>query len=299
METLFRAAKECYSNLDKPLHHKLRSALEPILFDSLRETYGKTLKEFWDNETFPKVTETQNTVLMVERRIHPNLEFCLQNFMYFTRNKNFSLTIVCSKENEGQIRNILGKHIETTDLRVMWENNPTDMIGKEQNNSDQSRWGQAITEYNALFQNPEFWSSINADFILSVQTDCYLRKPLPDLLWDIDYAASPWAWKPWVVGGSGLTFRRKEAVIDMCKRVFMKGKKVAEDEFFAHMCIVAKKKVLPLEIAETIFSESRIVDDPVGVHQWWTYLFQGDLNSEKEFIEKHCRIYMTLNIKQS
>jgi hypothetical protein len=296
VDSFLQIAKECKSNTQRPYHHQIRSKLEEPIFSILRERYGKQLKEFWETATFPKVTETPNTVLMVERRIHPNMEFCLQNFMYFTRKQNFSLTIVCCKENEGQIRDILGKHIETTDLRVMWEDNPTDMVGKEQNNNEPSRWGQAITEYNKLFQNPEFWSSFPAETILSVQTDCYLRKPLPDILWEIDYAASPWAWKPWVVGGSGLTFRKKEAVVDMCKRVFLKGKLVAEDEFFAHMCLVTKKKVLPLEIAETIFSESRFVDDPVGVHQWWTYLFQSDLDSEKEFIEKHCTIYTTMNI---
>jgi hypothetical protein len=280
MDAFLQIAKHSLTNTEKPLH-SLRMNLEGPIFDSLRENYGKPLKEFWDSAEFPEKSE--NTVLMVERRNHPNMEFCLQNFMYFTRKQNFSLTIVCSRTNENQIREILGKHIYTTDLRVLWENNPNDHLTAQQ-------------EYSALFQNPEFWDSIRANTILSVQTDCYLRKSLPDILWTIDYAASPWAWKPWVVGGSGLTFRKKEAVVDMCKRVFMKGKKVAEDEFFAHMCIVAKKKVLPLEIAETIFSESRFVDDPVGVHQWWTYLFQCNLDSEQEFITKYCKIYMILNL---
>lgn len=279
IDEFIKISRQSLASEEKPLH-KLRMNLEEPVFSVLREKYGKSLKEFWDTATFP--AHSKNTVLMVERRSHRNLEFCLQNFMYFTRKQDFSLTIVCSRSNEQQIRDILGKHVETTDLRVLWDNNIDHLTAQQ--------------EYSALFQNHEFWESINAEFILSVQTDCYLRKPLPDLLWEIDYAASPWAWKPWVVGGSGLTFRRKEAVVDMCKRVFMKGKKVAEDEFFAHMCIVAKKKVLPLEIAETIFSESRFVDDPVGVHQWWTYLFQSDLDSEKEFIEKHCKIYMTINL---
>lgn len=279
LEELYTLAKESRLS-EKPLH-TLRMKLEGPIFDTLRERYGKPLQEFWDSAEFP--ARSENTVLMVERRAHPNLEFCLQNFMYFTRKQNFSLTIVCSRTNEEQIRKILGNHIHTTDLRVLWENNPTEHLKAQQ-------------EYSALFQSAEFWESIHADTILSVQTDCYLRKPLPNFIWDVDYIASPWAWKPWVVGGSGLTFRKKEAVVDMCKRVFMKGKIVAEDEFFAHMCIIAKKKVLPLEIAETIFSESRFVEDPIGVHQWWTYLFQCDLDSEKEFINKHCEVYMALDL---
>jgi hypothetical protein len=281
IEPLLQIAKECYSIQDRPVHHTLRKQLEQPIFDILREKYGKVLKEFWDTTTFPKVSETLNTVLMVERRIHPNMEFCLQNFMYFTRKQKFSLTIVCSKENESQIRDILGKHIKTTDLRVLWETN-TD----EQN---------AYLEYNELYKDKNFWNSIQANYILSVQTDCYLRKSLPDLLWTLDYCACPWAWKPIFVGGSGLTFRKKDAVIDMCN----KGKHkigLGEDVFFSQMCLITKKKVLPLEIAETIFSESRFVDDPVGVHQWWTYLFQDILTQEEEFLEKYCKNYMTITL---
>jgi len=64
------------------------------------------------------------------------------------------------------------------------------------------------------------------------------------------------------------------------------------------MCIQTGKKVLPLETAEHIFSESRFVDDPVGVHQWWIYLAQVDLSLEKdkEFFEKHFMIYTTLHV---
>ena len=293
IDTLIETAKRCQQNTDISYLYQLRNELEGPIFDELRAKYSKSLKEFWDTASFPKVTETRNTVLMVERRNHPNMEFCLQNFIYFTRKQNFSLTIVCCKENESQIREILGKHIETTDFRVLWEDNSMEY---EQINNQPSRWGKSLREYNMLFQNPNFWESIQADFILSVQTDSYLRKPLPDILWEIDYAASPWTWKPWLVGGSGLTFRNKDAVLDMCKQVFIKGKEVAEDEFFAQMCVKTKKKILPLEIAETIFSESRFVDDPVGVHQWWKYLFQCDLNSEREFIEKYCKIYMIINL---
>jgi hypothetical protein len=280
MDAFLQIAKHSLTNTEKPLH-SLRMNLEGPIFDSLQQRYGKALKEFWANATFPKVSETPNTVLMVERRIHPNMEFCLQNFMYFTREQNFSLTIVCSKENEAHIRKILDKHIETTDLRVLWETN--------------IEADAAYLEYNELYKNENFWESIPAKHILSVQTDCYLRKPLVNSIWEVEYVACPWAWKPLFVGGSGLTFRNREAVIDMCKR----GKKkvgLGEDVFFSQSCLVLKKKVLPLEIAETIFSESRFVDDPVGVHQWWTYLFQANLDSEKEFIRKYCEIYMTLNL---
>ena len=58
-----------------------RNKLEPAIFDELREKYGAELKEYWDSAVFPK--ESKNTVLLVERRAHPNIEFVLHNFMYF------------------------------------------------------------------------------------------------------------------------------------------------------------------------------------------------------------------------
>jgi hypothetical protein len=260
--------------------HAIRMALEEPIFDDLRANYGSILKSAWDTATFPQTSS--NTVMLVERRQHPNIEFVLHNFMYFVKDRNFSLTIVCSKENEAYIRKILGKHAATTHILVWFE--------------DDCPREKARDEYNIAFQSAEFWQQIRADYILSIQTDCYLRKPLPDNIWEVDYVAAPWAWKPCVVGGSGLTFRKKEAVIDMCRQKFKK--KIAEDEFFAHMCMQTGKKVLPLETAEHIFSESRFVDDPVGVHQWWTFLSQVDfsLEKDKEFFIKHFMIYTTLAI---
>ena len=267
--------------------HFLRMNLEDIIFDDLRERYGPVLKEFWDQATFP--TTSSNTVMLVERRPHPNIEFVLHNFMYFTRIQNFSLTIVCSRENEDFIRKILGKHAATTHFIVPFETNA---------DRDTARH-----EYNCLMKSEEFWKQIRADYVLSIQTDCYLRKPLPEKLWELDYVASPWAWRKDLVGGSGLTFRKKEAVLDMCKRGFAgaglcpKGLcPKGEDVFFSEKCAEFSKKIMPFEEAIEVFSESCIVDDPVGVHQWWTYLFQGEFEKDEVMMNTYHEIYTTLDI---
>ena len=254
--------------------HNLRTHVETPIFDYLRATYGPQLKAFWDSAEFPK--EAPNTVMLVERRPHPNIEFALHNFMYFAR--GFSLTIVCSKDNEAFIRGILGKHEATTNIMVLFDDN-----------CDRDK---ARAEYNLMMQNPEFWSKIQAEYVLSVQTDCYLRKPLPAKLWDLDYVASPWAWLPQLVGGSGLTFRNRKAIISMCKRKF--NEDLGEDVFFARMCRLLAKRVMDTEEGEHCFSESRFVDDPVGVHQWWTYLYQAEDMTDKKSIEKYISIYTTL-----
>jgi len=275
---------ENYKNhADEPLtydehKHNLRIFLEDPVFDYLRSKYSAPLKEFWDTTSFPKMAP--NTVMLVERRLHPNIEFVLHNFMYFTRNQNFSLTIVCSEDNEQFIRNILGKHLDSTNILVLFKDNC---------NRDKAR-----SEYNVLFQDGEFWKKIDAEYILSIQTDSYLRKPLPEKLWNLDYVASPWAWLPQLVGGSGLTFRHRESIIDMCKRKLREPE--GEDVFFAQMCRFLGKRVMDTEEGEHVFSESRFVDDPVGVHQWWSYLYQVADASEQKSLDKYRKIYTTLHI---
>jgi hypothetical protein len=142
-------------------------------------------------------------------------------------------------------------------------------------------------------KSEEFWKQIRADYILSIQTDCYLRKPLPEKLWTLDYVASPWAWRQDLVGGSGLTFRKKEAVLDMCKRGVAGDEAKGEDVFFSEKCAEFSKKTMPFEDAIEVFSESCFVDDPIGVHQWWTYLFQGD---DEFMMNEYHEIYTTLEI---
>jgi hypothetical protein len=117
---------------------------------------------------------------------------------------------------------------------------------------------------------------------------------LPEKLWELDYVASPWAWREDLVGGSGLTFRKKEAVVDMCKRGFAGDfPEKGEDVFFSEKCAEFSKKIMPFEEAIEVFSESCIVDDPVGVHQWWTYLFQGD---DEVMMNTYHEIYTTLDL---
>jgi len=271
LDTIYKSNK---TNLE--IQHTIRMELEDPIFNYLRSKYGKVLKDAFISMTIP-ATST-NTVLLVERREHPNIEFVLHNFMYFC--KGFSLTIVCSDANEEYIRKIVGNHAATTSILPLFKG-----VGTRQ---------EGIDEYNTLFTTQSFWESIDADYILSIQTDCYLRKPLPPILWTVDYVASPWRWKPMMVGGSGLTFRKKECVLDICKMPYKNAG--GEDVYFSRGCSVLQKKVLSFEQQVDIFSESCISDDPVGVHQWWTYFIQFYVLQQYDKFSNVCKIYTTLEI---
>jgi hypothetical protein len=250
-----------YSKVDI---HTVRMMFEDPIYDMLKEKYGTMLKEFWKTASFPHWKDASNTVLLVERREHPNIEFVIQNAMYYTYSKNFSLTIVCSDVSQEYVKKILGKHLETTHL-IPWFSG----IGTR----DQGR-----DEYNKTFLNPDFWKQFPAEYILSIQTDSYLRKQIPDCMWEYEYIACPWNWNPRLVGGGGLTWRKKSCVLEILELDFPKT--WGEDVFFAHGCEELDLKIPDDTIRHELLAESHFhkldnsLTDPFGVHQWWTYIMR-------------------------
>ncbi len=255
--------------------HKLRVELEPELYEELQHRYSEKLNAFWESASFQK--NAPNTVCVIERRCHPNLEFVIKNCMYFaTKSAPFSLTLVCSKQNEEYLRTIVGKHSETTNWIVAFDTNP----GYE----------QARIDYNRFLTSPELYEQISADYILTAQTDCWLRKPLPPVLWTLDYCAAFWVWQPNDVGGGGLTWRKRSTVLQMCKT--RKNINTPEDVYFSQMCRFMESKTLPYEEGADIFCESVLCEDAVGVHQWWTYAGQEIPDTYGYWRE----IYLTLDM---
>lgn len=263
--------------------HQIRVAAEEPIFQQLQAKYGETYKEWWNNPLtqFPK--ESPNKVLLVERRPHPNILFVLQNAMYFCR--DFSLTIVCSDESEGYVRELLGHHVETTEILPLFKG-----IGSR----DQGR-----NEYNALFMDKNFWKLLKAEYVLSIQTDSYLLNYMDEAMWSYDYIACPWVWDKELVGGGGLTWRKVACCIEICERftdnssneINFTKKKVkeldeslenGEDVFFAQACKALSKKIPSYPESTSYFVESIFHESPIGVHQWWTYVFPAPNIPEKQ-----------------
>jgi hypothetical protein len=244
--------------------HEVRMKYEKPVYDTLKERYGPSLKTFWETSIFPHYKDASNTVLLVERREHENIEFVLQNAMYYCKGKDFSLTVVCSDVSLNYVKEILGKHLETT-LVIPWFTG----IGTR----DQGR-----DEYNSTFKNPEFWKQIPGEYILSIQTDSYFRKPIPDCMWDYEYIACPWTWDLRLVGGGGLSWRKKSVVLEILKLDFPSY--WGEDVFFAYGCEALEVKVPDDTIRYELLAESHYNNrdgstiDPFGVHQWWTYVMR-------------------------
>lgn len=257
--------------------HKVRTELEDPIYDVLRERYGNFYKEFWNQVQIPK--QASNTILLVERRPHPNIEFVLQNAVYYCSKsgKPFSLTVVCSDVNEDYVKGILGKHVETTHLIPYFKGLGT--------------YDQGRNEYNQAFKSKSFWEKIQADFILSIQTDSYLLQPLPEIFWTYDYIACPWIWKPGFVGGGGLTWRKKEAVLCIINHIGSNPHFDGEDCYFSQGCAELDLHVPEYEESKHYFVESCFTDSPIGVHQWWTYWFTIENQEDKQ---KYMEYYLHL-----
>jgi hypothetical protein len=145
---------------------------------------------------------SEKAFVIAERRCHPNLWFILRNIAYF--GQGWSIYLYCSKQNAAYCARILGDKLSNLHLRIVF----TEVVDA----------ATGVREYNELLKEESFWESISAQHICVIEMDCYLRKPIPDSLLEYDYIGAPWAWAMASPGGSGLSLRRRSAMIDVCRR---------------------------------------------------------------------------------
>ena len=230
--------------------HDKRMALEPFVFDILKRRYGFLFQQFWKQHTPPK--NPKRAIVLVERRIHPNIEFVLQNAAYY--GPTWSLAVVCSDTNYRYLKTITqGKAVA---LLPMFQGSPS---------RDQARY-----EYNALLQNPTFYENLPWETMLFFQTDSYFLRPIPEDICDYDFVASPASWDTDSMVG-GISLRKREAMIRICKE--FKEVISGEDVFINEGAKKLGLKMPTFEKALTYFTESCLYEEPIATHQWWTYFF--------------------------
>jgi hypothetical protein len=237
-----------------------RHRYEPIVFSILREKYGRVLQDHWKSCVIPY--QSNKAFVIVERRCHPNLDFILQNIAYF--GEGWSIYLFCSKENHDFCRKILGHHRETIHLIPIFEQD----VSME----------EGVREYNQLLQTSKFWEQIEAEHICTMEMDCYLRKEIPEDLLEYDYVGTPWGWDLNSPGGTGLTLRRRSVMLTLCASC---KKMEMQDSFVAQGIQDLGLLWLPAKpYGVSIFVESFFTEDPVGVHQWWTFVFNRFLDKK-------------------
>lgn len=268
---IFDEFPESMSEITNERKHQKRLRLEPLVYNILNARYLKPLEDFWNTYEIPKISD--KCVVLVERRIHENLYFVLRNMAYFAR--GWSICVVCSDISMNYCKEISEHNKDNITLLPIFKGSPDATTGK--------------AEYNNLLKNPEFYNALTSENLLFIQTDTYLRKHIPEDIMTYDYVASPYVWDEYMAGG-GLSFRKRSVMIDVCKK--MGEIQCDEDVYICRGVATLGYKMPEFMEGVTYFSESCFYEDPIGVHQWWTFFTNQIEESELIF-----NAMLTLDIK--
>jgi hypothetical protein len=255
---------------------KYRCDLEPYIWQYLMYNYGYKLDKFWKTHQFPK--KSKNAWVIVERRCHPNWWFVLRNIAWAA--PDFSLYIFCSDENYEFIRLLLGDKFENVNVFKWFKGWASRQEGRDQ--------------ANITFKLPGLYKQIDAEYMIRFEIDTYLRHKIPKNILRDDFYGAPWKWNLEMPGGGGLVVRKVQTLIDLCNKAMYTGADV-EDYWLGTKIIEYGYKYPPLDFRMNIFSENFPVDDPIGVHQFWTFLENFEIDNIDNF-KKYLTIYLKINV---
>ena len=257
--TSLEQSESAYPNNEAFLH-RCRVELEPFVYSYLKETYGAALSAHWNACTIPLVST--KAIVIVERRCHPNLEFTLQNAVYFAR--GYAVHIICSEANREYVEEVCGSQLASIHIHVAYKDIGTVESGKR--------------EYNALLKTYGFWTTFTEDYLLCMETDSYLLRPLPPVVCDYAYVASSWHWIPEQAGGGGIT-HRKRSFMEEISTIESLQKIEMQDTFASEGLLL---KGYPL--LKNIFGETSFEYTTVGTHQWWTFVGTFDITDKMKLV---------------
>jgi len=260
VEALVALAKP---DVSLPPHEQLdaiRQKLEPYIYHHLIETYSPILNAFWANYNPPK--QAPYAYVIVERRPHPNFAFILKNMAIAA--PHMSVYIFCSDENIEFIKILLGNKIANYNIIKAFSGTASRTQGK--------------IDYNNLLTDANTYSQINAEYILTMQMDCIIRRKIPSTIFRGTYWGSPWGWKSHMPGGGGSTVRNVKQMIELCKKYRPDPKILlteTEDAWIAEKLAFEPAMSFPdLEFRRAHIMESMPADNPIVLHQFWTFVHQ-------------------------
>jgi hypothetical protein len=132
-------------------------------------------------------------------------------------------------------------------------------------------------EVDNLLSNYLTYESIQAEFIVTVEMDTFFRRKIPDEIFQGDYWGNPWSWKPEHPGGGGVTIRNIKNIAKHCRKLrsdVFNDLHTAQDAWLSDT-IYTENGVYPdIYFRANHIMESIPVENPVAVHQFWTYLDQ-------------------------
>lgn len=246
-----------------------RLTLDPLVYQILETRYGEKLEAFWKTYMPPKTSKYAFAI--VERRQHPNFKWILRNLAW--AGPDMAVYIFCSDLNEAWLREMLGDKADAINLRVVFQGNPSRERGKKEVDNLMSDW--------------RTYASIPAKYILTLEVDCFLRRKIPTSLFTGVYYGCSYGWDQSHPGGGGLTVRHIDAMIDLCKAErpdLDKDLAGSQDCWLGSKTMERELEYPPLQRRMEVLMENMFVNNPVGVHQFWTFLFNLPLEPKDQWM---------------
>lgn len=246
----------------------IRLSLEPHVYHYLIEQYSPMLNSFWSTYRPPKVAKY--AFVLVERRIHPNYWFILRNMAW--AGPNMSVYLFCSDKNVDYIKSLLGDKAPYFNIMQVFKGNPSRERGKK--------------EVDNLLSDYRTYQSIQAEYCLTMEMDTFLRRKVPVSMFEGTYWGCVWAWAPTRPGGGGLTVRNIQHCIELCKkhRNLTKDLPVAQDCWLSDVSEQIPG-VPTVNFRIELLMEAYPVLNPVGVHQFWTFIDNFQIKNKAVFMK--------------
>jgi hypothetical protein len=279
---LARVQQECPQDIIKTCaarNDDFRLTLDPLVYQILETRYGDKLNAFWKTYSPPKVSKY--SFCIVERRKHPNMWWVLRNLAW--AGPDMAVYLFCSDENEAWLREMLGDKAELFNIRVVFKGNPSRERGKKEVDNLMSDW--------------RTYASIPTRYILTLEVDCFLRRKIPSGLFQGAYYGCSYGWDQGHPGGGGLTVRRIDAMVELCKaerpdlETDLAG---SQDCWLGTKTLERELDFPPVNKRKELLMENMYVQHPIGVHQFWTFLYNFPLH-QKEYSLQYISSMLTLD----
>lgn len=230
----------------------IRTNIEPYIYNYLNQRYYTKLQEHWNTYTPP--LHSNYAYVIVERRCHPNFDFVLKNIAW--ANPNMSIYIFCSDYNEKFIHSLLGNKLKHVNIILAF-------TGEGGN--------KGVNGYNDLLCSKRMYEHFHTatKYILTIQMDVFIRRKFTDIFVG-EYWGAPWQWNEEAAGGGGATVRKVSTMLDICSK-YVNDTHLPEDNWFSEKVAELGYYLPDIEFRTNIM-ESLFVEDPVIVHQFWTFI---------------------------
>ena len=199
----------------------------------------------------PNIYDTDYCAVIIEPRTHEYLETIIKNIIYFLNEGDsdikWGLKIYHGDKNKEFVEKITKnwKNTKLQNLNIDWDDS---------------------LEYNKLLKTTKFWESLESNNILMFQTDTLLLRHGIDEYLEYNYVGAPWSKEKEgkIIGNGGLSFRKKEKMIDIINK-YPNTSITNEDIYF---CKYLNIDDIPTYEKCKMFSVEDVVsDNPFGVHQ--------------------------------